>query len=175
MVSRSEGKELAANGVAKQANDDDWGAAWGDDDDDQRPEESKAYEATDAKTTKTAAQADDDGADAWGWGEEEHTADVTESGRVAEDNDARKAAAGNKDDDDDDDEHDAAAWGWGDEEAAAQSSPNARKKTEPSAMSFEESREMVLKETYHISSMPEPVLELISAILEDGAALTQSR
>ncbi len=36
-----------------------------------------------------------------------------------------------------------------------------------------QTRELTLKETYHISSMPEPVLALIFAILEDGATLTR--
>lgn len=176
MVSRSEGKELAANGVANKADDDDWGAAWGDDDDQgQAPQETEGSGGVaSAKKEKTPAD-DDDGADAWGWGDD---------AEAPADDKQEKPAADAQDDDDY-----GAAWGWGDEDDAAapgsgmQTSPNAKKKkasavtttsaSTPAPEAAEDSREMVLKETYHISSMPEPVLQLIEAILEDGATLTR--
>lgn len=157
MVSRSEGKELTANGVAGTVAEDDWGAEWGVDDD----EEPEAKDDT---------QEEDDGADAWGWNDEEQTTETAqeETAQVKE-----KTA---------DDEDDAAdAWGWGDDDATEQTEPESKpqapktqtKKHKTLSTAPDESREMVLKETYHISSMPEPVLELILALLEDGAALTQ--
>jgi centromere/kinetochore protein ZW10 len=170
MVSRSEGKELTANGVANKADDDDWGAAWGDDDDqDQGPEETEGSGTVPSAKT---ADDDDDGVDAWGWNED----------AAPTDGEQQKPAAEAQDDEDF-----GAAWGWGDEDAAApgsgtQTSPVAKKQRQqaPAAAAAppaaaEDSREMVLKEVYHISSMPEPVLQLIEAILEDGAALTQPR
>ncbi|GKT58498.1 centromere kinetochore protein [Colletotrichum tofieldiae] len=160
MVSRSEGKELTANGVAGTATDDDWGAAWGIDDDVEQP-------AGAADNTKSI-QEEDDGADAWSWDDDTQAAESKEE---------TKEAGPQQTGDDEDDAAD--AWGWGDDEATDQPEPQplpARTQTKKQKAAFgepDESREMVLKETYHISSMPEPVLELILAILEDGAALTR--
>ncbi|KZL68237.1 is centromere binding protein at prophase [Colletotrichum incanum] len=161
MVSRSEGKELTANGVAGTATDDDWGAAWGVDDDVEQP-----AEATDNTESN---QEEDDGADAWGWDEDDQAAESKEE---------TKEPGSQQTGDDEDDAAD--AWGWGDDETTepqpepkSQPAKNQIKKQKAASGEPDESREMVLKETYHISSMPEPVLELILAILEDGAALTQ--
>ncbi|UQC82227.1 is centromere binding protein at prophase [Colletotrichum lupini] len=157
MVSRSEGKELTANGVAGTVAEDDWGAEWGVDDDEE-PE------------AKGDTQEEDDGADAWGWNDEEQTTETAQEETVQVE---EKTA---------DDEDDAAdAWGWGDDDATEPTEPEPKpqaaktptKKHKTVSAEPDESREMVLKETYHISSMPEPVLELILALLEDGAALTQ--
>ncbi|KAK2019805.1 hypothetical protein LZ32DRAFT_573729 [Colletotrichum eremochloae] len=159
MVSRSEGKELTANGVAGTAADDDWGAAWGIDDDAEQPAEA----TENAQTTQ-----EDEGADAWGWDDEDQA-----TGDKEETTEPGSQPTG----DDEDDAVD--AWGWGDETTEPQLEPKPQlTKTQTrkqKAVSTEpgESREMVLRETYYISSMPEPVLELILAILEDGAALTQ--
>ncbi|KAJ3947035.1 ribosome biogenesis protein ytm1 [Colletotrichum fioriniae] len=158
MVSRSEGKELTANGVAGTVAEDDWGAEWGVDDDEEPPE------------AKDDAQEEDDGADAWGWNDEEQTTESTQE---------ETAQAEDKPADDEDDAAD--AWGWGDDDATEQTESDPKpqapktqtKKHKTVSAEPDESREMVLKETYHISSMPEPVLELILALLEDGAALTQ--
>lgn len=163
MVSRSEGRELTANGMAAgTATDDDWGAAWGVVDDEEEPAE--------AKDTSHQTQEEDDGADAWGWDDDDQAVD----GRKEPPEEPQRSG---------DDEDDAAdAWGWGDEDATEQTQqaepqpqpPKTQtKKTKPASAEPDESREMVLKETYHISSMPEPVLDLIMSILEDGAALTQ--
>ncbi|OBR11755.1 Is centromere binding protein at prophase [Colletotrichum higginsianum IMI 349063] len=162
MVSRSEGKQLTANGVAGTTTDDDWGAAWGVDD---------VEESADATDTTQTTQEEDDGADAWGWDDNDDTAESKEELKAQE---PQEPAV----EDDDDDAAD--AWGWGDDDATElqpelkpQVSKTQAKKQKTTPVEHAESREMVLKETYHISSMPEPVLELILAILEDGAALTQ--
>ncbi|KAG7132857.1 Centromere/kinetochore protein zw10 like [Verticillium longisporum] len=174
MVSRSEGKELAANGVAAQADDDDWGAAWGEEDAGQPEPEHESHGSLEQSEAKHDAPPEDDGADAWGWDDDDQTAGAK--------GDSEEPKKGQEDDDDA-----AAAWGWGDDDgdaAAASTSvpapapapartPAAAKRAK-STSTAEESREMVLKETYHISSMPDPVLELILAILEDGATLTQA-
>lgn len=165
MISWSEGKELAANNTAAgAATDDDWGAAWGVDGEE---------ESSEIKDTAMRGQEEDDGADAWGWDDEDQSAEK-EDPKVS--NDAEPPA------DDEDDAVD--AWGWGDEDApepAPEPEPkqqppkkSPKKKVKTASPAQNDSREMVLKETYHISSMPDPVLELISAILEDGAALTKS-
>jgi protein transport protein DSL1/ZW10 len=149
MVTRSEGKELTANGPATAA-DDDWGAAWGD-------EEEKADNAPEPQISKpaTGSEHEDDGADAWGWNEEQDSSKETPEGL--------KETIEDEDDS-------AAAWGWGDEDTAeADQEPTTQ---EPVSSAQEQTRELVLKETYNISSMPEPVLELIFSILEDGALLT---
>ncbi|KAK0668853.1 hypothetical protein QBC41DRAFT_321060 [Cercophora samala] len=155
MVSKSEGQQIAANGAA--AVDDDgegWGDAWGIGDDEAPKEEPKKVEK------KTAANPVDDGdedvADAWGWGEE-----AAEEDQLIEETRKKTQI---------EDEDPVDAWGWGDDannEAPTTTATAIATKAEP------EIRELVLKETYSISSMPQPVLDLIAAIVEDGAALTQ--
>lgn len=168
MVSISEGKELAAKGAgaAAEANDcaDDWGAAW--DDENDLPSEERRASADGGECVDTDGH--DDGTGAWGWDEDE-TADAPAD-------EARKGTGI------DDEDEGADAWGWGDDE---DTSPRAKEKKaqesrqkvaarrRPSRETAEQMRELVLRETYHISSMPEPVLDLISSILEDGATLTQ--
>ena len=149
MVSVSEGKELATTGAGASAETNDWGEEWGaawDDDNDQNTNEHQPAEPE--------KDGEDDGADAWGWGEEETAGQPPEEA-------PQRADAGEDDS--------AAAWGWGDEHAEPASKIKAPNKPEsdPKGMA----RELVFKETYYISSMPEPVLELISSILDDGAAL----
>lgn len=144
-VLKSEGKELAANGVAPSANDDDWGAAWDDG-------EGDAKQDADAKPETN----EDDGTDAWGWGEDDNAAEEPE------------APAEQPREEPPVEEDPAEAWGWG-EEDATESAPK-----EPSAAALpkdSQTRELTLKETYDISSMPEPVLTLVSAVLEDAALL----
>lgn len=159
MVSRAEGQGLAAApATAAAAEEDDWGAAWGDEGDqqDEVPREPEKDQP------KVAEGFDEDGADAWAWGEEGEP----------------QAAAGvqpeqSKQEAQDDDGGD--AWGWGDEDVheQPQTEPAPRSSAAAPAPAAQQ-REMTLKETYNISSMPEPVLQLIFAILEDGATLTHT-
>ncbi|KAM0240336.1 hypothetical protein ACHAPO_002232 [Fusarium lateritium] len=158
MVSIAEGKKITKTpgGAGATAETADWGADWGDgweEDNEQAKDESEPT----AKRLGSTKADEDDGADAWGWDEEDTTVEARDTKQTAE-----------KDDEDDS----AAAWGWGDEDPAQEpeKAPAARGKV-PQAQ--EETRELVLKETYSVSSMPEPVLELIYAILEDGATLTR--
>lgn len=80
-----------------------------------------------------------------------------------------------------DDDDEAEAWGWGDEddplEPEDEQGENGTSKTIPEepaqAKGLEAVREVTLTESYTISSMPEPVLKIISSILEDAATLTQ--
>lgn len=153
-VSRSEGKELAANG-APTNNEDDWGA-W---DDEAEGDATEAPGAPSQESAKYGApDINEDDADAWGWGEEE----------PAEEKPTEPAGAADTIVDDDP----ADAWGWGDDETVDQPvAPPQPKAVESTGAKGPETREMTLKEAYHISSLPEPVLDLISTILEDGASL----
>lgn len=155
-VSRSEGKELAANGASAADMDDDWGAAW-----DDTGNDAAAENDAKAPASTTAEVVEDDAADAWGWG------DVDAGEEKAAEPPAAQPAA-------DADEDPADAWGWGDEDPADQppaAPAPAKKELSRAGQEQSQTRELTLKETYHISSLPEPVLSLISAILEDGALL----
>ncbi|KAI1138683.1 hypothetical protein F5Y05DRAFT_384813 [Hypoxylon sp. FL0543] len=149
-VTRSEGKELAANGVTSSNDDDGWGA-WDD-------------EETDTKgDTNTKPEGnEDDGTDAWGWGDDDGADKQPET--ALEQPQAEQSA----------EEDPAEAWGWGEEEApeAAPEEPAAPAKPAPTSNS--QTRELTLKETYNVSSMPDPVLALVSAVLEDAAFLVGS-
>jgi centromere/kinetochore protein ZW10 len=165
MVSISEGKELSkSTKAAAVAEGNDWGDAWGEawDDDDGQPKEEPREEpkaGSKAPVSTESKVAEDDGADAWGWDDD-----------ATEDTSEQKKEDNQKDGNDEDDS--AAAWGWGDEDTTQE--PEVEYTPKPiQARAQEETRELVLRETYSISSMPEPVLELIYAILEDAAKLTR--
>ncbi|KAK4075292.1 uncharacterized protein Triagg1_4413 [Trichoderma aggressivum f. europaeum] len=202
MVSIAEGNELSRTGAGAVADTNDWGKDWGEAWDDEKAgdedkmdiDQNESHgkdndddaadawgwgdndEANNKDTTdrpkekpgqKEAAKAanEDDGADAWGWGENDDANDTANQTAEAKD------ATGAPDEDDGAD-----AWGWGDDgdapeqEAHAVAAPAPKTK---SSKAKEQTRELVFKEAYSISSMPEPVLELIFSILEDGAALTK--
>ncbi|KAK3373951.1 hypothetical protein B0T24DRAFT_576679 [Lasiosphaeria ovina] len=155
MVSKTEGNQLAANRATPMDEDDGWGAAWSDEEDNTTDERGK-----DADIDKQSAEIDDDVTDAWGWDNEE--AEPEKPGESKE----------NKPDDEDDA---AEAWGWGNETNDAEHEQQEGDTTakRPSSAHQQETRELTLKETYTISSMPQPVLDLIFAIVGDGVALTQ--
>lgn len=160
MVSRAEGQELAAvSTTAAAAEDEDWGAAWDDDGDQQ--DDIPAEESQPPKPQSEGA--DEDGTDAWGWGDDADAPEIS----------AKVPGESKQDTNEEEDSGD--AWGWGDEDAHEEAPKSVAARGSNSAhASAEEQREMTLKETYNISSMPEPVLQLVFAILEDGAALTQA-
>ncbi|KAL7915000.1 hypothetical protein GGI35DRAFT_435777 [Trichoderma velutinum] len=157
-------------------NDDDAANAWGWDDNDEANNRDMADKPKEKPGQKETVEAvnEDDGADAWGWGDNDDANDTVNQAAEAKD------AIGAPEEDDGTD-----AWGWGDDgdapepEAhavpapAAAPAPVASAPKTKSKKAKEETRELVFKETYSISSMPEPVLELIFSILEDGAALTK--
>jgi centromere/kinetochore protein ZW10 len=158
MVSRSEGMQLAANGATADDEDHGWGA-W-DDGEEEPPRPTEETKAPDQPTTGD----EDEGADAWGWGEE----DANQDEKPQAVDDAKP---------DDDDEDPSAAWGWGEDadnvDAGDIEGPVDTKPQPQPRASAPEPREITFRETYNISSMPQPVLELIFAIVEDGAALTK--
>ncbi|KAL2257245.1 hypothetical protein VTK26DRAFT_443 [Humicola hyalothermophila] len=150
MVSKSEGEQLVANAAAASADDHGWDA-W-DEGDQEAPEQ-----VTDSNANEFPDDGDDDGTDAWGWGDEgvgvEEPKEESQQSKLDEEDDPTEA------------------WGWGDEtnddlDVEAPTQNQASKEPNP------ETRELILRETYSISSMPQPVLDLISAIVEDGASLT---
>ncbi|KPM38831.1 hypothetical protein AK830_g7721 [Neonectria ditissima] len=164
MVSISEGKKISKTSEAVAPTEsNDWGDAWGEEWDEDKPQASNEPKPA-AKVIGSSKADEDDGADAWGgWDEEESTVQSSETKMPEKEEDP-------KDGDDEDDS--AAAWGWGDEDTTDEPEREPAPASKP-AYHQEETRELVLRETYNISSMPEPVLELISAILEDGAKLTR--
>ncbi|KAJ3578154.1 hypothetical protein NPX13_g2408 [Xylaria arbuscula] len=143
-VSQEEGQKLDPN-KSVPANGDGWDAAWDDNDDGAKNE----------GQPKQAKNEDggDDGADAWGWGDE---GDDNETSAITDTNPQQTDLT--------EDDDPTAAWGWGDEDNAADE-PKEDTVANPST------QELTLKETYNISSMPEPVVALILTILEDGAYL----
>ncbi|KAH6845410.1 hypothetical protein B0I37DRAFT_406934 [Chaetomium sp. MPI-CAGE-AT-0009] len=151
MVSKSEGQQLVANGAVASIDDHGWGA-WDD-----------GEQAIPAETANGTADepldGDDDGADAWGWGEEEA---ATEEPSV-------EATVVPNDNKPEEEEDPSEAWGWGDEGNVGETEDS---KNPTAPRSEPETREMVLKETYSISSLPQPVLDLVFGIVEDGATLT---
>ncbi|ROW02965.1 hypothetical protein VSDG_01799 [Cytospora chrysosperma] len=157
MVSRAEGQELVAapNPVAA-TDDDDWGAAWDEEGDEPNEE---AAQPQQADQNQVGAEVEEEAADAWGWGDD---------GEVQEAADPQSHDIQSEAQTDDA----AEAWGWGDDDPHGAAGDETA--TRPPIAVPEQTREMTLKETYNISSMPEPVLQLIFAILEDGATLTRA-
>jgi centromere/kinetochore protein ZW10 len=155
MVSRTEGNELTVSAAITDVEDHGWGDAWSDEEPEAETEPSKAPGQT--------ATGEDDGTDAWGWNGDDTATEETPQESKSEEKD--------------DEEDPADAWGWGDDDQAGHKeevapSNSALPSKQPAAQG-QATRELTLKETYYMSSMPEPVLALIFALVEDGAALTQ--
>ncbi len=148
-VSKSEGKELAANGAAA---DNGWDSAWSDDE----------VKTSNGNDSRLESAEEDDGADNWGWGDDGGIAATD-----AEDTDKPSEMEVSTEDDP------MEAWGWSDEVTAEEPSTQEVSNTNAPIKKMEslQTRELTLKETYNISSIPEPVLALVLAILEDGALL----
>ncbi|KAK3403202.1 hypothetical protein B0T20DRAFT_19354 [Sordaria brevicollis] len=157
VVSKSEGQQLAANGATVAEDDGGWDA-WGSDGEQETGGQQTSKPAAKKLTTEPSADVIDDAADAWGWGEEnpepEESEEPQQKKQKHEEVDPTEA------------------WGWGDDaqidDAVPEPAPAA-----PSSSSKPQTRELTFKETYSISSLPQPVLDLIASLVEDGAALTQ--
>ncbi|KAI0490577.1 hypothetical protein F4859DRAFT_12755 [Xylaria cf. heliscus] len=154
-VSQEEGRRLAPNN-AGPANGDGWDAAWDDGDaianKEEQPKQADSQDLGDEG---------DDGADAWGWGDDDNEANTTVPDTIPNHSDPAE------------EDDPAAAWGWGDEEDAT-GAPEQTSTANKAPQATLSTQELTLKETYNISSMPEPVIALILAILEDGACLVGS-
>ncbi|KAJ4419027.1 ribosome biogenesis protein ytm1 [Neurospora sp. IMI 360204] len=158
VVSKSEGQQLAANGAMVTEDDGGWDA-WGSDGEQETGGQQSSKPAATTSATEPSTDAIDDAADAWGWGEEDPEPEKSEEPQQKK----------QKQEEDDDPTE---AWGWGDDAQNDDTAPEPAP-TAPSASSKPQTRELTFKETYSISSLPQPVLDLISSLVEDGAALTQ--
>ncbi|KAI0536599.1 hypothetical protein GGR58DRAFT_384552 [Xylaria digitata] len=144
IVSQEEGRRLAPSN-AVLTNGEGWDAAWDDTE--------VVVNNEDQPGKSNNENNGDDGADAWGWGDDGDS----EANTTIPDTNPQQNHSTEEDDP-------AAAWGWGDEDDTL-GAPKDDTAPNPSAL------ELTLKETYNISSMPGPVIVLILAILEDGAFL----
>ncbi|SPQ21918.1 4465294a-50e7-4f91-bdd7-ab3950458f3a [Thermothielavioides terrestris] len=147
-------ENLVANGATVSVDDHSWDA-WDDE------EQGGAEEAANSGADKAQEEGEDDGLDAWGWGEDE--AAPEEPNEKPKDEPQESKA--------DDEDDPSAAWGWGDEGDNDEVEGPAQ--TQAAPRGGPQTRELVLKEMYSISSVPQPVLDLIFSVFEDGAALTQ--
>ena len=138
---------------------DDWNAGWSD-------EESESPTKAKLSSTSNAADAEDEeDVSAWGLDDDKGSGN-------GQDDQTNSAAA--------DVDADADAWGWGDENEGEESQntiqpsqPNSKKnKSNGLAKTPEQAeREVTLKETYNISSLPKEILEMISQIVSDAEKL----
>jgi centromere/kinetochore protein ZW10 len=163
----NEGKETAKR-------EDDWDVEWSDDEDKGNDEDgAPGGDKGKAKEKNTGGGSDSEG----------NTGSSSSLGR-----DSPKEnnwTAGVLKDAAPDDDDGADAWGWGDEdeeEAPAETEeqpapapvPEKPEILEPQARR-EVQREVTLTEKYTVSSMPEPVFNTISQIIEDGVTLTREK
>lgn len=119
MVSRDEGNNIATTGnIVNQ----DWDAAWDSDENEDSNHAPPVDEVSNAENKQQSE--DDDGTDAWGWGDD-------------------------------------------DTEIAEPTSPS------PPMIEPSQKREVTLSEKYSISSMPQPVFDLVTNIYDDGAKLAK--
>jgi centromere/kinetochore protein ZW10 len=155
---------------AGDAKNDDWDAGWSDDDTHDtahKPEASPALQENPALDSTEEVDVD-----AWGLGD-----DVAEG--ASESSHEKPAGVAQEDDDGTD------AWGWGEgDDNHAIESPKAsqisrhvqqtpRSNRHPSATAPTE-REVILKETYNITALPEQILEIIIQAVEDADSLAKS-
>jgi len=144
--------------LAVGGGNDDWNAEWSD-------EEGKV--STRATAERGGDSGDDEDVSAWGLDDETHDQKTQEAPKLAE------TAA-----------DDADAWGWGDdadiEEPSKSSKPapdNSRKSRingHPDAHPPTE-REITLKETFNITSLPSEVLDFITQVMSDAERLEEPK
>ena len=132
----------------------------------------------DATWSDDAQEADtggDDGADAWGWADSEG-----DTQQQSEQSEAEKRTTADKPDDEDASE----AWGWEDDANDNHEDPVGATRQAVTRSAAQKPQSLLkagpetshqgrqgLKEPYHISSLPRPILDLVFAVLKDGATL----
>ena len=145
---------------ASNGGGDDWNAGWSDD---ESGSPTKPHQPSNSNATQGE---DEEDVSAWGLDDEK------ESG-AGQDDQEKPATA----------DDDADAWGWGDENDGEES-----KKASPSSQSNRKTirsnglagtpeqaeREVTLKETYNITSLPKEILEMITRIVSDAEKLESS-
>ena len=155
IVERKETQILAQNDHVFASNGE-WDAKWSD-------EETSPIEPKDPSTTsKVSRDEDEEDVSAWGLDESEDTAAMQDQANAS-------SAA----------DEDAEAWGWGDENdeeentksSSAEVKSRTTKKTTVPQKSSEAEREVTLKETYNITSLPKGILEIMNQIISDAARL----
>lgn len=157
IITETVGPQLTASDEAKEPvkGEHEWDAAWSDD-------EGKGSDGNPRSSSSVGRSSLEEEQPQW-------TAEVLREDK------AQKDAVVNDDDDGAD------AWGWGDEdvedttgESRDQPTPMAKqtKKAEPEAPR-QVHRKVTLTEKYIISSMPGPVFNTITNIVEDGVKLTR--
>ncbi|KAF2804285.1 uncharacterized protein BDZ99DRAFT_575515 [Mytilinidion resinicola] len=136
--------------TGNEAQDDDWGADWGEED-------------TTAEESKTAESVDEEDVSAWGVDD-----DTEEETPKPESKEASEPG-----------EDEADAWGWDDEDVQAaptDASPKLTKSSKANGASQPQqpvSREITLKETYVVTSIPDAILEIINQVMSDVDALSR--
>lgn len=132
---------------------DDWDAEW--DDDKEEP-----------TTGEVATPAEEDEEDVSAWGLDDD----------AQDNAKPRATASTNDDDDADD-----AWGWGEDEEDSKEEQNDQSHTTPSSKLIKEKnnvqppaeKEVVLREVYTVTDIPESVLSIVQQQITDSKDISQ--
>lgn len=154
LVERVERQTMDIKEPQAGATEDDWASNW-DDDDDQN----------DITNSRKIDDTGDDGSDAWGFGAEDQDNDTSEPSITA--------APGDNDKDEDGD-----AWGWGDDDDSKGNAPASKSPiaTKPNGVqsSRVEPRDVVLKESYYVTDIPEYIIEQIGIDMADDRRLHES-
>jgi protein transport protein DSL1/ZW10 len=146
----------------EEAKEDDWGENWGDN------EEEEQNPTSDVDNPEQKQEEEEEDASAW---------DVEESSPIEEAKDTAEDGGDEAD-----------AWGWGDEENEEESEetkdPVKPQKQQTPASSRKSAvtkktvkkppptkKEVTLRETFTVTSIPDSILDLISQVLDDAATL----
>ena len=160
---------------------DDWNAGWSDDENETTEPEKPNIDSVPSKSNGVKADHEDD-EDVSGWGFDEDEAENQDH----EDKHAEPAPRPETSEATETGEEDEGdAWGWGEEKAEettiaeSNSSPglNAQQHSRQGPVldsKQSKQREITLKETYHITALPEPILEIIVMAIEDADALVRT-
>lgn len=135
--------------AARDGGDDEWDTAW------DEPEEQTAQPASRGHAAPEQKMADGEDGNAW----------ATEDGE----DEVKEGGTGEDD-----------AWGWGDEEASQQlktelaaqrPTPSKVNGDGPAADKASAEREMTLRETFMVTSVPEHLLSIVKSVISDAESL----
>ena len=166
MVTRKD-EMFAGNG-----NQDDWDAGWSDD-----GEEEKLTNTIADKLPSTNKVKDDEQDDTSAWGFDEDDADDAEHEKI---DDPPHTDA--------DAEDGGEAWGWGEDDDNGGLPTSSRRPyplndkrrqdnrhQEQATTNTQSEREVTLRETYHITALPEQILEMIIQVVDDADYLSRPK
>ena len=154
-------KVFASNG-----NQEDWDANWSDE-----GEAVKSPAKAPQKNGKATAEEEEDDMSGWGFDDNDEEPIKDQETVVDQTSKDPKTGPGN-------DEGEGEAWGWGDDPgspAHTRSSPIAPVTHSTIRSSKPQKREITLRETYHITSLPEQILDIVVMIIEDANSLSQAK